>query len=357
VFNWDQLVRLSEAEIAEKNLACAADLPASELIDISRCLRWLDDAARMARWRTERSMPLYEQNPAAYANSRNYFRILVLVTVLWKECGVRYNPAKIPIDAPLDVADSFIHGIIQGNGGTCASIPVVIAAVGRRLGFPIKLVMTKAKEAEHLFCRWDEEDECFNIDTNNTGLSCHPDDYYRTGAYALTPEQEQGGVYLRSLTLRQELAGFLCQRAHHWLRLGNTRLAVQSLAWASELVPEDRCVLNTLGMQLNRWGDALNARKPPGFPPLWIETKARRHPGLPLKWERMLLGMEATEAMLRDPEQDKRYWELMRRGASLSAIPTEANVHFDGGRCSIGLRVSTVTANKTGTVSEGACHV
>jgi hypothetical protein len=41
---------------------------------------------------------------------------------------------KIPLDAPLDVADSFIHGIIQGNGGTCASIPVVVSAVGRRLG-------------------------------------------------------------------------------------------------------------------------------------------------------------------------------------------------------------------------------
>lgn len=68
--------------------------------------------------------------PAEYENSWAYFRTLVLITVLQRDLGLRYNPAKVPDDAPFEPADVFIHGAIQGKGGTCASLPVVYAAIG-----------------------------------------------------------------------------------------------------------------------------------------------------------------------------------------------------------------------------------
>ena len=46
----------------------------------------------------------------------------------------------------------FIHGIIDGPGGTCASMPVLYVAVGRRLGYPLKLVEARG----HLLLRWDD---------------------------------------------------------------------------------------------------------------------------------------------------------------------------------------------------------
>jgi hypothetical protein len=57
---------------------------------------------------------------------------------------------------------------------------VVYAAVGRRLGYPIRLVRTKL----HLFNRWDDETtgERFNIDGSAyRGVNSHPDEHY--GAY------------------------------------------------------------------------------------------------------------------------------------------------------------------------------
>jgi hypothetical protein len=48
----------------------------------------------------------------------------------------------------------FLHGLTQGRGGTCLSMPVAYVAVGRRLGYPLKLVTAKG----HLFARWESLD-------------------------------------------------------------------------------------------------------------------------------------------------------------------------------------------------------
>jgi len=49
--------------------------------------------------------------------------------------------------------DLFLHGMVgSDNGGTCVSMPVLYVAVGRRLGYPMRLVLAKA----HVFARWDD---------------------------------------------------------------------------------------------------------------------------------------------------------------------------------------------------------
>src|SRR5207244_190021 len=101
---------------------------------------------------------------ASYSNSWAYFRTLNLVTVLQRDLGLRYHKAEVPEAAEFETADQFIFGAIQGNGGTCATIPIVVIAVGRRLGYPLKLVSTKG----HFFARWDDPSgERFNIEATN----------------------------------------------------------------------------------------------------------------------------------------------------------------------------------------------
>jgi hypothetical protein len=264
-----------------------------------------------------------------------------MVTALWKKCGVRYNLAKVPEDVPLETEDTFIHGPVLGKGGVCASLPVVYAAVGRRLGYPIKLVKARSATAGHVFCRWDDpKGERLNIDVNYTGMSALPDDEYRTGRYQLSAEAEREGGYLRSETPRQELAGFLVNRSFRWQDAKNYRRAVEAQAWSSALVPELPIEQNTLRARLGDWDTELARTRPAAFPPLHIRCEGRRYPAtVPLRLEQDALGLEATENLLRDPRHEARWWRPMREGRFVPDAPRAALVDFDAaGYCHVSFR-------------------
>lgn len=145
---------LARVDVADLNLACAEGLPGANRIDRFRCLRTLDEwAGKVQTWTQAAHREFFLANPAEYDHSEAVFLCVSLVTVLQRHCGVRYNPAKIGMssDEPFDLEDSFVYGVIYGPGGTCATLPVVYAAVGRRLGYPIRLVCTK----QHVFARWE----------------------------------------------------------------------------------------------------------------------------------------------------------------------------------------------------------
>ncbi len=115
MLSWRDLVFLDEIELAKLdialvNLACAEGLPGADKIDVDLCVRTLDQWAKQVLWQTNKQMRRYDKDPTSYYNSRNYFRILMMITVLQRDLGVRYNPAKIAPDAPFDTADSFLHG-------------------------------------------------------------------------------------------------------------------------------------------------------------------------------------------------------------------------------------------------------
>lgn len=330
---------LARQDIAAVNLACAEGLPEADQIDHAFCLRQLDSWTQAVRHHTERLLPQFYREPWDYYHSEAYFRALDMITVLQRDLGVRYRPDKIPEDTVLDTADCFIHGAIQGDGGTCASLPVVYAAVGRRLGYPLKLVEAQGSKLGHLFVRWDDpHGERFNMEATNKGLSCPPDDYYRTGRYGIGSEGERLGGLLTSMTPQQELAGFLMERGYRWLGLGRHRQAVDAFAWAWALVPENRLLKNTLIHTMNEWGANLDGREPSGFPPMYFTWPPRRYPAsLPQDFERDILCLEATENLLLDPEHDRDWWEPMRRGQPLPWRPAEARIAYDGSRCQIGL--------------------
>ena len=197
---------LAGMDIAEMNLLCAAGLPGTEEIDIDESLAKLDGWAERVTAETDRNMHRFRENPGEYNNSEAYFRAMMLVTVLQQDLGVRYNPARsrdIDFRRPEDL---FIHGMIASdNGGTCVSMPVLYTSVGRRAGYPLKLVLAKA----HVFVRWDSPDgERFNIEATNQGMNSFDDEYYKTWPQKMTPSEIAGGVYLKSLGVSGELALF-----------------------------------------------------------------------------------------------------------------------------------------------------
>jgi hypothetical protein len=117
--------------------------------------------------------------------------------------------------------------------GTCSSLPVLQVAVGRRLGYPLKLVATKG----HLFVRWEDARERFNIEAAGQGVNRFADDYYRHWPLEITPAEEQAEGYLKSLTPPEELAVFLSIRGMCLREAGRLPEAAEAFAAAVRLAP------------------------------------------------------------------------------------------------------------------------
>ena len=201
-------------DVGEVNLAAAFGLPGAEELEIPACRRQLDEWAARVGQATACWWPKFHASPAEYNDSAAHFRMMALATVLQLDLGVRYDPASMTglYDAR-DPRRHFIHGPLLGEGGTCSSLSVLYLAVGRRLGYPLKLVPAR----EHLFLRWEARGERFNVECTMVGFEPRSDDYYRQWPFPISDEEVARGDYLRSMTPRQELACFLHQRGKCWL--------------------------------------------------------------------------------------------------------------------------------------------
>jgi hypothetical protein len=240
-------------DIAALNLRCAQGLPGAEGLDESQLLDWLDEAAQRVQFETRRHWYRFNDSPGAYGNSAAYFCCYFLLQVLQEDLGVRYNAARIR-DASFqdpkcfdpdfrNSRDLFIHGMIDGPGGTCASMPVIYVAVGRRLGYPLKLVQTRG----HLFARWDDPNgkcfgfpETFNVEGAGEGIASYDDEHYKTWPERWTEIDEAEGWYLKSMSPLEELASFLATRGDCLTDNGRLGEALQAYAWASAIAPGDR---------------------------------------------------------------------------------------------------------------------
>ncbi|HPD31096.1 MAG TPA: transglutaminase family protein [Phycisphaerae bacterium] len=231
--------QLAKIDVALVNLLCAKGLPGAENLDIPAILAKLDEWAAKVKFETLRH--LYRVTDPRYAEHYNHsearLRAEFIVQCLQEDCGVRYNPDRIYEPDFRDSRDMFLHGMLPGaNGGTCASMPVMYVAIGRRLGYPMKLVATR----EHLFCRWDDGKERFNIEgATNGGVSYHPDEYYRSWPKPLSEADMATGVFLTSMSPEAELADFLHHRGMCMHQNGRLTEARAAFAEAHRLQPRD----------------------------------------------------------------------------------------------------------------------
>jgi hypothetical protein len=111
---------------------------------------------------------------------------------------------------------------------------VLYVALGRRLGYPLKLVSTKA----HLFLRWDSPPERFNIEGTSKGLNTYDDEFYRKWPFPITESEITEEGFLSSMTAAQELATFLTFRGMCLEEAGHLAEALQAHTAAYRLAPE-----------------------------------------------------------------------------------------------------------------------
>jgi len=232
---------LDGLDIAIRNLKCACALPRAEDLSIPRCLDHIDRMVRHVRHETKRNLHRYYERPDEWENEAQW-RAGMMITVLQQDFGVRYNPERIYDPDFRDSRDLFIHGILFSAGGTCSSMPVLYVAIGRRLGYPLKLVHAKA----HVLARWDDPDgkhwrepARFNIEASGRGVSFYADEYYQNWPRKIEAWELAEGCYLRSLSPREELAGFLAMRGHCLQETKRFAEAAQVFRWATKLDLKD----------------------------------------------------------------------------------------------------------------------
>jgi len=218
---------LAYVDVAEMNLLCATGLPGAENLNINHALATLDAWAKQVAFETDRH--LYRVTDPRYADhyhrSEAYLRAEMLLQTLQEDLGVKYDMTAAHNFAFNDSRVAFIHGMIpmpgqkpaDTPGGTCASMPVLYVAVGRRLGYPLRLVTT----CGHIFARWDGLDhpnpawrERFNIEGSGEGFSSYDDKHYKTWPFKITDAAVREQGYLVSLTPMEEFAEFLAARGH-----------------------------------------------------------------------------------------------------------------------------------------------
>ena len=290
---------LAHFDVAEVDLACAVGLPGSERLDIPASLGWIDHAAAWVRHQTHATLDQFASEPDAYSHSEGLFRVLAIDSVLRRGMGVRYNPDVMgDLDRPpIDSRDDFLHGIIQGRGGTCASLPVLYVAVGRRLGYPLRLVTT----ARHLFARWDEpHGERFNIEVSNAGgIDTHPDDHYLDWPVPIRGSKWEEVHHRRSMTQCEELAHAWAKRGFCLDANGYRREAVKAFTIAWSLTRDDVLCGSALQVMMTRWKATF---------PAWIERRRRldiawpprQYPGLPVELERDIIELDVYERLLKE---------------------------------------------------------
>jgi hypothetical protein len=215
--------QLDRCDIGLMNILCAERLPGAENLNVDACLKQLDDWAQQVKSETQRHEYRFNDHPDQFRNSLGYYRMMMLGTVLVQDLGIQYNPrlslpqmdGKRPTLA--DGADSknvFIHGLLEGKHlGTCASMPVLVAVIGRRLGYPVNLAGAKL----HLYVRYEEPNgKHFNIEPTVTDVFLTPtDEDYKKGndRFPATDDEIKGYSWLRPLSNREVLSDFLNTRA------------------------------------------------------------------------------------------------------------------------------------------------
>jgi hypothetical protein len=237
-----QSTGLAATGIARMNLLCQQGLSGTEGLDINRALSLIDQMAVRVKAETQRHLYRFERNRGEFENSEGFFRMVMMGVVLTEDFGIHYNPRQRTAPAETGPDDGFfadpqmvfLGGLLgPGRQGTCSSLPVLYVAVGRQLGYPLKLVTTRG----HLFVRWEGSRERFNIEVTGRGVSRFEDDYYRHWPFEISAAEEAAEGYLKSLSPAEELAVFLSIRGMCLRESGHLAEAAESFATASRLSP------------------------------------------------------------------------------------------------------------------------
>lgn len=232
---------LPKVDTARMNLLCANGLPGAENMDLAGCLATLDRYTDVVRNQTEKYLPMYSRAPEKFRNIEGFYRMQMMVTVLKQDLGIDYSVERSNDEAAekffANSKDLFLNGLLAPpHTGTCASLPVLVVAVGQRLGYPVYLVSTR----NHLFARWEDSTGRFNIECTNGGMTSHPDEYYTQGHFAWDGKDFSGEGFLQSMSPQQAMADFLDLRGLCLVSNKRPADARQAYALATNLKPASK---------------------------------------------------------------------------------------------------------------------
>ena len=216
---------VGKVDIGRANLLCAEGLLGAEDLDVEEHVGRLNTWADRVRRLTEKYFPVYLENPDGFDNSEPQWRMLGFAKVIGQQFNVAYHEERLHSEPDwTDSQDLLLHGITgDRRKGTCASLPVLVVAICRRLGYPVCLSQAPA----HCFTRWDGADhenpswhERFNIEFHGEIGGFYDDEHYYDfpvrwpePSRELHRRGDPSCEYLYSNTPAQEFAHSLCQRA------------------------------------------------------------------------------------------------------------------------------------------------
>lgn len=235
--NFDQLLaippdQLEKVDLARIDLLCAEGLPSSTNLDIEQCLKTLDEWASKVKIETERNYHRFVEHPEKFKNSLGRYRMAVMAAVLCQDLRVHYDPqrekelfennyftnresyGKAEQQFFSDASDFFLQGLVSDKRhGTCASLPYLYVAIGRRLGYPVSI----AGAYTHSYVYYDEGDgKHFNVEaTEDRGFVTPSDDEYRNPPWGAPPEPDYYKTHdlLQPLSNKESMGHLLGSRA------------------------------------------------------------------------------------------------------------------------------------------------
>lgn len=243
--------QLEKVDIALINLLSAEGLHGSEDLDLDYFTRTLNGWAAHVESETKRNQHLFDEHPEKFKNSLPYFRMAMLATVLVQDLRIRYNPERekqlenghiLRRDDETtffaDSKDAFIHGLLTGKHyGTCASLPFLYVAVGRRLGYPVTLATT----ATHFYVRYEEGNgKHLNVEAteHRAFLTPSDDEYKNPWEMHLSDDEVKGMVYLQPMSNKEILGHSLLTRSAVLRSMKQYDKQAETWATAARYLPE-----------------------------------------------------------------------------------------------------------------------
>jgi len=249
--------QLEKVDIGRIDLLCAEGLPGAEDLDVEKCIETLDGWARYVKTETDKNYHRFVEHPEKFKNSSGRYQMGVMAAALSEDLRVQYNPARekellengfltnrtVYGEAERsffsDSSDVFLHGLLsQRRYGTCASLPYLYVAVGRRLGYPVSI----AGAHMHSYVYYDEGGgKHFNVEaTENRAFVTPSDESYMRPAWGApsSPEYYEKRGLLRPMSNKEAMGHILAERAAVFRSAGRHDEEAKTWATAARYFPD-----------------------------------------------------------------------------------------------------------------------
>lgn len=237
--------QLEQADLVRLNLSVARGIPGLESLDVERYVCQVDQWTQAF----ERELPdmerMFHATPHKWKNDVRFFRVVMLMGFIGYDLGIRYNDEQFRQQTSgkmevwyTDPGDLFLHKLIDTKQGTCANMPVLHAAMARRLGWPVGIAAARS----HWISRFDDGEVYYNIEATGVrqgSVVSDPDEVY-IEKFKLPKRAITCGSDLRKLTARETVGAFLGLRGRHYADTNRIHLADLDFALARVLFPAHR---------------------------------------------------------------------------------------------------------------------